>query len=574
MENQNFRTGSARGVLLESLSRGGGVAKIATRTTVFSACVITLSLLCSAAAASAASVKDYGAKGDGVTDDTAAIQTAVNSTPSGTLLFPAGTYKLSNTVTLLSNVIYLGQSDAKLQGNGRFRILQTAWDGQNETISGLTFDDGGLLIRGTVTGLTLTGNTFQNLTADTYGAGDWPLGASIFAGTGGLRSSKISGNTFKNLLVNGTPEPYGKIDYPQNGAMNFYGLDSTSIDHNTFDYIGGDGIYWCMENTYPSSNVYIGYNKFTNVHRMGMEIQGARGCGGKDTLPGFATSNTVIEYNSFTQPLDAYWWTYPISLSAPAPDGDTGAIVRYNYLVSAVPPTYGMNGPTGYGMEASAAGEQVYGNTLAGPWQLGIVYDGAPNSKIHDNFLCGLAQGASMGISYETSPSSNVTISNNTIEPNSCPANLPNPIPTNPIPTPTPSEPIASGTYMIMNAYSQLWLDDPGFAVNSVQVIQWSYNGGTNQHWKFTSNGAGYYTIENAYSGLYLTDNGKGQLVQALLNNADSQLWTLKASGSNYVLLNKATGLAADDPGLNVAPGVGIITWAPNGGPNQTWTIK
>ncbi|MFZ0589441.1 MAG: glycosyl hydrolase family 28-related protein, partial [Bryobacteraceae bacterium] len=439
-------------------------------------------------------MKDYGAKGDGVTDDTAAIQKAVNSTPSGTLLFPAGTYKLSNTVTLLSNVTYLGQSGAKLQGNGRFWIMQTALDGQNETISGLTFDDGGLLIQGTVTGLTVTGSTFQNLTVDAYGEGNWALGTAIFSDTGGLRSSKISGNTFKNLIVNGTPEPYGNIDYEQNGGMNFHGLDATSIDHNTFDHIGADGIYWCMENTYPSSNVYIGYNNFTNVHRMGMEIQGPMGCGGHDTLPGFANSGLVIEYNSFTQPLDAYWWTYPISLAAPATDGETGGIIRYNYLVSAVPPDYGMNGPTGYGMEAAGANEQVYGNTLAGPWQQAIVYNGAPNSTIHDNFLCGLAQGASMGISYETSPSPNVTVSNNTIKPNSCPANLPNPIPPTPPPPPDPSGPIANGTYMIMNAYSQLWLDDPGFAVNPIQIIQWSNNGGTNQHWNFTLNSSGYYT--------------------------------------------------------------------------------
>ncbi len=39
------------------------------------------------------SVKDFGAVGDGVTDDTAAIQAAINSLPSGgTVLFPQGTY--------------------------------------------------------------------------------------------------------------------------------------------------------------------------------------------------------------------------------------------------------------------------------------------------------------------------------------------------------------------------------------------------------------------------------------------------------------------------------------------------
>jgi hypothetical protein len=41
-------------------------------------------------------VKDYGAKGDGTTDDTAAIQNAFDNAV-GTLLFPAGTYKVTGT---------------------------------------------------------------------------------------------------------------------------------------------------------------------------------------------------------------------------------------------------------------------------------------------------------------------------------------------------------------------------------------------------------------------------------------------------------------------------------------------
>lgn len=53
------------------------------------------------------SVTDFGAVGDGVTDDTAAIQTAVNSVFA--VFFPAGTYKVTSPITLRSNNYLYGE---------------------------------------------------------------------------------------------------------------------------------------------------------------------------------------------------------------------------------------------------------------------------------------------------------------------------------------------------------------------------------------------------------------------------------------------------------------------------------
>lgn len=50
-----------------------------------------------------ASVKTYGAKGDGIADDTAAIQAAMDS-GKPTIYFPFGTYKISNTIHVRGNV--------------------------------------------------------------------------------------------------------------------------------------------------------------------------------------------------------------------------------------------------------------------------------------------------------------------------------------------------------------------------------------------------------------------------------------------------------------------------------------
>jgi hypothetical protein len=67
-------------------------------------------------------VKDFGAIGNGVADDTAAIQAAVNSTsPFGEVFFPEGTYKISSTITLPSSS---GLSGITLRGIGWGSVIK------------------------------------------------------------------------------------------------------------------------------------------------------------------------------------------------------------------------------------------------------------------------------------------------------------------------------------------------------------------------------------------------------------------------------------------------------------------
>jgi hypothetical protein len=89
------------------------------------------------------SVKDFGAVGDGVADDTAAIQAAINATPNnGTLLFLPGVYKL--TAELLLN----GKTGVTLIGYGatikgtaaRFRSYFNVCGTDNIRFFGFEFD--------------------------------------------------------------------------------------------------------------------------------------------------------------------------------------------------------------------------------------------------------------------------------------------------------------------------------------------------------------------------------------------------------------------------------------------------
>lgn len=97
-------------------------------------------------------VKSYGAVGNGVTDDTAAIQAAINSLSpgGGAIYFPKGTYIVSNMLVVNFNLIHLS-------GSGRASIIKNI--GATSTLRFQNCE------RFSITELALTGN------GGAYGAG-------------------------------------------------------------------------------------------------------------------------------------------------------------------------------------------------------------------------------------------------------------------------------------------------------------------------------------------------------------------------------------------------------------------
>jgi|SoiMetStandDraft_2_1073263.scaffolds.fasta_scaffold27086_1 pectate lyase-like protein/purple acid phosphatase-like protein len=116
-------------------------------------------LLTTPAARPLISVKTYGAKGDGNTDDTAAIQTAVNSLPNNaTLYFPAGTYLINAS----QGIVVTNRLGLSWKGDGFTTVLKrhataeptariaTFTDDSDFQISEMAFDANGITSYGGV----------------------------------------------------------------------------------------------------------------------------------------------------------------------------------------------------------------------------------------------------------------------------------------------------------------------------------------------------------------------------------------------------------------------------------------
>lgn len=82
-------------------------------------------------------VLDYGATGDGVTDDTAAIQSAIAACQLnyGTLVFPTGHYVISSQIELSGNpIVFMGQSEAVWQRGSNLTNVALIWTGGAEAM--------------------------------------------------------------------------------------------------------------------------------------------------------------------------------------------------------------------------------------------------------------------------------------------------------------------------------------------------------------------------------------------------------------------------------------------------------
>ncbi len=197
-------------------------------------------------------VKDYGAVGDGVNDDTAEIQAAINAmTAGGILLFPAGNYKISGTLNAKSNTLYLGRGATITQTANNTRIFSCvnltniAFDGL--TLAGVGYSDTASTLSSSVfgnaafaIGIYLTGCTFVDIRNCTFQNFLNAAIASAYHNYITISNNKIIG-TFqgpsdaKTPVGNGSYAAFGVLLYAGNSTLVPSGFGNIKVVNNAIN---------------------------------------------------------------------------------------------------------------------------------------------------------------------------------------------------------------------------------------------------------------------------------------------------------------------------------------------------
>tara|TARA_R100000655_G_scaffold47308_1_gene84373 strand:- start:8733 stop:14021 length:5289 start_codon:yes stop_codon:yes gene_type:complete len=243
------------------------------------------------------SVKDYGAVGDGATDDTTSIQNAINATSAAKqrLYIPAGTYIVSS-LSLLDNTYLFGVGTLKRKASSTGSVITTS-SKNNCILKGFTIDgnksaatannaaiyiSGGyqIVIDGiTVTNHTYDGITIVNTTDRTQKTESYIKNCTVSDSerygieAQDVKDLTIIGNLISNL--SGASNPI------QNTGISIYGTDAdktdlVTVEGNTVIDAGGAGIsapYISETSNFGVSKVQIIDNKVKGSGYNGIVVQ-------------------------------------------------------------------------------------------------------------------------------------------------------------------------------------------------------------------------------------------------------------------------------------------------------------
>lgn len=223
-----------------------------------------------------ANIKDFGAVGDGITDDTETIQTAINCENVDSLYFPTGTYLINETVNLRSNIKLYGEGVIKIAGRSTTTDMIRIDSLNNIVIDGLRFE-----------------TTLNNADASDFNRSASVLWSNMIAFhitnsnnisiinsefTNFEYATKVDGNTgfnsyvlIENCKINNSPMPI-YVSYTENFKVRNCRIDATKYasgyDHHIYgsaycknhiiescEFINGGGLPIHYSDNYDNDNV-------------------------------------------------------------------------------------------------------------------------------------------------------------------------------------------------------------------------------------------------------------------------------------------------------------------------------
>lgn len=224
------------------------------------------------------SVKDFGAVGDGVADDTAAIQAALNAGVGKSVYFPAGSYAINAALSVSANTCVYSEI-------GAATVTQSTAAGTNAfTLSGDGITIDGLKIVGPNSGggSAVRADGRNNPTIKNCQVQNWLFGIQLR----GCKNSTVTGNRIWGGTYNASSASdiiiFGSSAAPSNRTIitNNFCLSNTDngiyVDTNSGDretIIQGNVVVTCSDNgfderadgsNYRRNGIIVGYNGGTN----------------------------------------------------------------------------------------------------------------------------------------------------------------------------------------------------------------------------------------------------------------------------------------------------------------------
>ena len=219
------------------------------------------------------SVKDFGAVGDGVTDDTAAIQAAlnyVNSNGGGTVYLPPGRYRKADTsgstLVMYSNTRLLGAGESSVVFfDDKDNVLRSGNDLLTcSNTSNVTFEN--FAIEGTALTYTNETNQKQGLTGGTID------GLRIInVKFAKLRYMATAFSYADNVIMSGN-----RLEYIVRDGLRCTNSNNVIIQGNIFEHVSDDAIavHSLDASTIPSTGVIISNNILEECQ--GIKVLGAK----------------------------------------------------------------------------------------------------------------------------------------------------------------------------------------------------------------------------------------------------------------------------------------------------------